>query len=82
MRGDSAIGPRDWWDKMRVKYVSQWAYETLKARMNYDSYTDMPPHRLLAWARQRDLDSLLPMAYNDLEDEDGETTESQAEGKA
>ena len=77
-KGDSAIAPRDWWDKMRVKYVSQWAYETLKANMGYDSYTDMHPRRLLEWARQRDLENLLPLLYHTLEDGDGENPESKA----
>lgn len=81
-KGDSVIGPREWWDKQRIKYVEKWAYETLKAKMGYDSYTDMPPHRLLEWAHQRELENLLPMAYHIIEDQDGEGAESQAESEA
>lgn len=61
--GDSKIGSEEWWQKMRIKYASQWAYETLKGKMNYDSYTDMAPHRLVAWASQRELTQYLPLAY-------------------
>ena len=62
-RGDSAIGDENWWAKMRIKYVSQWAYEKLKANMGYDSYTDMPPHQLVEWASQRELTQHLPLSY-------------------
>lgn len=74
-KGDSAIGDEAWWDKMRIKYVSQWAYETLKHRMNYDSYTDMAPHRLVAWASQRELTQYLPLSYINAETEIHEETD-------
>lgn len=62
-KGDSAIGDDDWWRKMRIKYVGKWAYETLKAKMGYDSYTDMPPRELVKWASKHDLTQYLPLAY-------------------
>ena len=78
-KGDIAIGDREWWDKKRIKYVSQWAYETLKAKMGYGSYTDMAPSRLIEWAKQRNLDYLLPSNYFTLgEVPIGEATESAA----
>jgi hypothetical protein len=67
--GDGAVGSEEWWDKMRIKYVSKWAYETLKSKMGYDSYTDMAPHRLVAWASQRELTQYLPLAYINAETE-------------
>lgn len=62
-KGDSELGDRDWWDKMRIKYVSQWAYETLKEKMFYDSYTHMPPSELVEWCSKRELTQYLPLAY-------------------
>jgi hypothetical protein len=73
LKGDIAIGDREWWDKQRIKYVSLWAYETLKKKMNYDSYTDMPPRRLLDWATQRGIEDQLPVRYHTAETQDGET---------
>ena len=68
-KGDSAIGDDDWWRRKRIKYVEKWAYETLKRKMNYDSYTDMAPHRLVAWASQRELTQYLPLSYINAETE-------------
>jgi hypothetical protein len=67
--GDTSLRPEEWWDKQRIKYVSKWAYETLKRKMGYDSYTDMAPHRLVDWASQRGLTQYLPMAYINAEAE-------------
>jgi len=63
-KGDSVLGDREWWDKKRIKYVSQWAYETLKEKMGYDSYTEMAPHRLIDWAKQRELVHYLPGIFH------------------
>ncbi|MCP4470163.1 MAG: hypothetical protein GY815_05670 [Gammaproteobacteria bacterium] len=75
-KGDSALGEREWWDKMRIKYVSQWAYETLKEKMGYDSYTDIAPYAIRAWAKQRELENLLPKSFH------VQSTESTPEGEA
>ena len=69
-KGDSAIGDEDWWAAQRIKYVEKWAYLTLKSKMGYDSYTDMAPHRLVAWAKQRELTHYLPLAYINAENEE------------
>lgn len=80
--GDSKLGDREWWDKKRIKYVSQWAYETLKEKMGYDSYTEMAPHRLVAWAKQRELDGMLPIIFHQNEDSDGQAETHAEEGEA
>jgi hypothetical protein len=81
-KGDIALGDELWWDKKRIKYVSQWAYETLKQKMFHSSYTTITPHELLKWAQKHNVADLLPMKYHTLEDPDDETTESQAKGAA
>lgn len=75
--GDSEIGDDDWWRRMRIKYVEKWAYETLKRKMGYDSYTDIPPHRLVEWADQHDLVNYLPIFIINAEIEE-HTQESEA----
>lgn len=72
--GDSEIGDEDWWRRMRIKYVEKWAYEALKHQMGYDSYTDMPPSRLLEWAEARELTQYLPFAIINAEDEEHQET--------
>lgn len=74
--GDTSLRPEEWWDKQRIKYVSDWAFETLKKKLNYESYTDIPPTTLVAWALQRDLMNYLPFEFH------GENTESKAESAA
>lgn len=69
-KGDSALGNDDWWRRKRIKYVEKWAYETLKANMGYDSYTDMPPHRLVEWAEARELTQYLPFSIINAETEE------------
>jgi len=49
--------------------------------MNYDSYTDMAPHRLVAWCSQRGLEDYLPFEFQS-EDILDEGTQSQAAGQA
>ncbi|MDH3376152.1 MAG: hypothetical protein OEQ39_04180 [Gammaproteobacteria bacterium] len=77
--GDSSLRPEEWWDKQRIKYVSKWAFETLKGKMGYDSYTDMAPHRLVDWASQRELIQYLPLAYINAEKTATETHEEESE---
>jgi len=78
-KGDIALGDELWWDKMRIKYVSQWAYEQLKLNMFFDSYTDISPQRMLAWAKQKNVEDQLPVRYHTLENSDGEVAEGQGE---
>lgn len=72
-KGDIALGDREWWDKQRIKYVSQWAFEQLKLNMQEESYTDISPQRLLCWATANDVADQLPARYHTLEDPDAET---------
>jgi len=81
-KGDIALGDELWWDKQRIKYVSQWAYEQLKLRMREKSYTDISPQRLLNWAKANGVSDQLPMRYHTLENPNGEDTESSAASSA
>lgn len=73
--GDTNLRPDEWWDKMRIKYVSKWAYEVLKKTMFYDSYTNMPPQDLVKWASKHDLTQYLPLSYINAETEVHEETD-------
>jgi len=74
--GDTTLCPEEWWQKQRIKHIEKWAFETLKKRLNYDSYTEIPPTTLVAWATQRDLMNYLPFKFH------GEDTESKTESTA
>lgn len=61
--GDSEIGNRDWWDRQRIEHVQQWAWDTLKARLGYEHWSEVPPAVLRDWANQNGLTLALPSAY-------------------
>ena len=67
--GESAIAPREWWDKKRIEYLVQWCWETLKQKLGRDSWADVPPGLLAEWARKNGVagenDSWLPDCYRD-----------------
>ncbi len=69
-KGHDAIGTDGWWEAQCLKYAERWAYETLKKRLNYDSYTEIAPHRIVAWCRQRELENLLPRIFRDAESQE------------
>lgn len=81
-KGDIALGDELWWDKQRIKYVSQWAYEQLKHNIGVVSYTDLGPITLLHWAKANNVADLLPMKYHTLEDTSVETEASTPESAA
>lgn len=47
------------------KYVSAWARETIKQTLGYESYRDIPPAELVAWATQRGIETYLPAKYRE-----------------
>jgi hypothetical protein len=52
-QGESSVGPREWWDKQRIHWVSSWAWEELKHQLGYGSWSQVPPKVLLAWAENQ-----------------------------
>lgn len=61
--GESALGGKEWCDKMRIKYVEQWAWDTLKAQLGRAHWSDVPPETLREWARMHDVIHHLPALY-------------------
>lgn len=75
--GESEIGGRDWWDKKRIEYVQKWCWETLKAKLGYDSWADVPPWELFNWAEEHGVSAkngsmTLPRSYYDTYPEETE----------
>ena len=61
--GEASIGGVDWWEKKRMKYVIAWAWETLKGKLNHESWADVPPSELKEWAEIRGVEKYLPEQY-------------------
>ncbi len=73
--GDSAIGTEEWWAKMRIKYVSDWCWATLKETLQSSSWADLPPRVLVDWCSDKGLLNYLPNAYRGwITDAEGETS--------
>ncbi len=55
-----------WFDRERIEHVSTWCWVTLKAELGYDSWAEIPPGNLLAWAEKHDLARFLPDCYREV----------------
>lgn len=69
-KGESAVAPREWWDKKRIEHLQKWCWETLKTKLGYTSWSDVPPWELLTWAEKvevsgKDGSMWLPRCYYD-----------------
>lgn len=69
-KGDGAVGSREWWDKMRIKYVHAWCWETAKQQIQaenpgkeFTSFGLIPPLYVEGWATRRDILRHLPALY-------------------
>jgi len=64
-QGESALGGKEWFDKKRIEFVSQWAWESLKQQLGYASWAEVPPVTLRMWAVTRSVHTYLPREYGD-----------------
>ena len=63
--GESALGGPEAVDRKRIRHVEQWAWDTLKTSLGYDSMAEVPPRTLRAWAERHEVDSYLPDGYRE-----------------
>jgi len=61
--GYSALANKGYWMKMRLQYVEQWAWEALRGILGYDSWAEVEPADLSAWANARGVEQYLPPSY-------------------
>ena len=63
-QGESSLfGSKEVVDKLRIKYVNLWVWESLKDQLGYAHWNEVPPDTLLAWAKEHDLVDCLPECY-------------------
>ena len=62
-KGHDAIGPDEWWEKQRIKYVQRWAWETLKLELGYNSWSEIPPIEMYDWCKENLVEDCLPTEY-------------------
>lgn len=56
---------RDILDQWKIKWVSGWAWSALKEQLGYESWSEVPPEMLIAWAQSYELDGFLPIDYKE-----------------
>lgn len=55
---------KEWFNALRIKWITQWCWITLKAKLGYESWASVPPEKLKAWAQVNGIDiKWLPQAY-------------------
>lgn len=63
--GESAMGGKEWFDKQRAHYVTDWASHRLAQHLGAASMGHVPPDTLRAWAAIHDLTNALPRVYRE-----------------
>ena len=64
--GESVLAPSEWWEKARAKYIVAWAKETLLKELGgYDGFREVPPEKLMEWAKFHEIEQYLPSAYHE-----------------
>lgn len=64
-KGEVELGGKEQFDKWRIRYVKQWAWETLKRELRYDHWYEIAPEVLDDWAEMKGLSHYLPKEYRD-----------------
>jgi hypothetical protein len=63
--GESALGGKEKFDMLKVKYLKKWGWETLKKTLGYDSWSKVPPDDLRRWAKDNEIYEFLPNCYKE-----------------
>ncbi len=61
--GYGVIGDEHWWQVQRINHVQRWCWETLRAQLGYESWSQVPPRVMYRWAESKGLDKYLPYQY-------------------
>lgn len=59
----SETAAKDRFDEMAANSVSKWAWETLKKKLGYEHWNEVPPDVLRTWCKPLDLIKYLPKEY-------------------
>jgi hypothetical protein len=61
--GEAILGGKEAVDRARIKHVQDWVWDTLKATLGFEHWSEVPPATLVTWAREHDLVDTLPDVY-------------------
>lgn len=64
-KGESAVNPdgKEWFDKKRVQYLTEWVKSRLYEHFNIHSLTELPAADFIAWAKFNNLMNYIPQAW-------------------
>jgi len=64
--GYEALGSVGFWRRQRVEHIEKWAWETLKEKLGYESWKNVPPGELSQWATENEVYDYLPATYQSI----------------
>jgi hypothetical protein len=64
-KGESAVHTdgKEWFDKKRVQYLTEWVKSRLYEHFNIESLTELPAADFIAWAKFNNLMNYIPQAW-------------------
>lgn len=62
--GESAVGGKEMYDRLRIKYLQRWAWERLTALMGVESMAQVKPIKVFEWAKDHQIERYLPFEYS------------------
>ncbi len=61
--GEGDINNPEWFDRMRARYVQEWASQRLRDALGVESLTKATPDQVVEWACEVDLYTALPVVF-------------------
>ena len=61
--GESYLGGKEVVNKLRMHYIHEWVWLTLKAKLGYEHMNEVPPESIVAWAEEHGALDCLPSIY-------------------
>lgn len=58
--GESYFGGKEVFDRLRIQALEEWCWQTLKATLGYEHWSQVPPGTLFAWAKEHGVERYLP----------------------
>lgn len=62
-KGESTFGGKEFFDRERIRHLHLWCWETLKSKLGFEHWNQVPPKSLYQWAEKHGVNRLLPACY-------------------
>ena len=62
-QGEETMGGKEMFDKLRIKYVSKWAWDALKEILDCSSWKFVNPDKFIEWCKLNNVEKFIPAEY-------------------